>query len=116
MLNLRKVYPYGLNDSLNEVIDTSDVVGCPFPSLPRSYCEPSGRSISKNKKVMDHNLFFAKILYLLNNKIYLVAHFLRVSLFSMGKNDLKSLAQRINKMRVDDDHILFSTWFKMAYI
>ena len=63
---------------------------------------------------MDHNLFFAKFKHLLNNQIHAVAHFLRVSLFSMRTKDLKVIAQCINEMLLDDHFILFSIWYKMA--
>ena len=41
-------------------------------------------------------------------------YFLRVSLFSMRKYDLKLIAQRINEMLLDDECILFTAWYKMA--
>ena len=43
MLKLRTIYPYGLNDSLNEplkgVMDYS--VGLNYPPLPRKYTRPN---------------------------------------------------------------------------
>ena len=108
MLKLRTVYPYGLNDALNKLADTTGVVGRPFPSLPRSHSRPFIRSISKNTKLMDHDIFFTKFRHLLDDQLLSVAHFCRVSLFSMRKYDLKLIAQRINEMLLDDDCIWFT--------
>merc|ERR1712141_752601 len=103
--------PYGLNDALNEIVDTTGAVVRPFPSLPRSHSRPCIRSVSKNTKLMDHDIFFNKFRHLLDNQLRSVAHFLRVSLFSMRKYDLKLIAQRINEMLIDDECILFTAWY-----
>ena len=114
MLKLRTVYPYGFNDALNEIIETSGGIGRPFPSLPRAHSRPSIRSVSKNTKLLDHDLFLTKFRHLLCNQLRSVAHFLRVSLFSMRKADLNKIAQRINEMLLEDECVLFNTWYRMA--
>ena len=114
MLKLRTVYPYGLNDALNEIVDTTGIVGRTYPSLQCSHSRPSIRSISKNTKLMDHDIFFTKFRHLLDNQLRSVAHFLRVSLFSMRKYDLKLIARRINEMLLDDECILFTVCYKMT--
>ena len=88
MLKLR-TWAHGLNDALNEIVDATGVVGRPFPSLPRSHSGPCIGSVSKNTGLMDHDIFFNKFRHLLDNQLRYVAHFLRVSLFSMRKYDIK---------------------------
>ena len=49
MLKLRTLYPYGLNDSLDEPIKgvSDHIVGLNFPSLSRKYSRPKHRVFDK---------------------------------------------------------------------
>ena len=51
MLKLRTVYPYGLNDALNEIVDITGIVGRTFPSLQHSHSISCIRSISKKYQI-----------------------------------------------------------------
>ena len=59
-------------------------------------------------------IYIYTYIYTLCNQLRSVAHFLRVSLFSMRKADLNKIAQRINEMLLGDECVLFNTWYRMA--
>ena len=115
MLKLRTIYPYGLNDSLNEplkgVLDYS--IGLNFPPLPRKYTRPNQRVFNHSKMQRSSEIFIVKLRHLLVHKIDEAAKLIRVSLANMRKKELKALGGYIRGSVSEEEMELYSIWFKM---
>ena len=116
MLKLRTIYPYGLNDSLNEPLKgvMGDSVGLNYPPLPRKYTRPNNRVFNHSKILRNSETFIAKLRHLLVHKIDEAAKLIRVSLANMRKKELKGLAGYITNSVLDEEMELYSIWFKMT--
>ena len=89
LIKLRTVYPYGLNDSLNDhssmkVVDTTGITALLFSPLPRTLSRPPRVHNHNNNTSQDSDSFFTKFLDLLNNRSH-ATNFLRRGLLSMNK-------------------------------
>ena len=57
--------------------------------------------------------FVAKLRHILDKRIELAASFIRISLSSMRKKNLKALAQYIHENILSEEYDEFSLWFRM---
>ena len=65
MLKLRTIYPYGLNDSLNQPLKKV----MDYSPLPRKYTRPNHRVFNNSKILRNSETFIAKLRHLLVHKI-----------------------------------------------
>ena len=122
MLNLRTVYPYGLNDSLNFTPDVpgascdgvNGVVGKLFPSLSRFHSR-SARIHNHNSTQSDNVDFLSNIKLCLDMDPGSSAFNIRKLLTSMRKSHLKKIALQLNEFlsNVSCDFLYFQ-WYRMA--
>ena len=105
MLKLRTVYPYGLNDALNFTPNCDEpyasregvngVVGKLFPRLPRILSYPK-RVHNHNSSNFDPTTFLSDIEQWLRNDPMSASSNIRITLSSMKKSHLKSVALQLN--------------------
>jgi len=94
MLKLRTVFPYGLNDEIGSEYKNEDrsCIGRIFPPLKRNFSRISRGAKRKSSNGLSAKDFFRKFQELLVSNIKDSLNFLRVSITSMKKAELKRLA------------------------
>ena len=119
MIKLRTVYPYGLNDSLNDqssmkVVDTTGITALLFSPLPRTLSRPPRVHNHNNNTTQDSDSFFTKFFDLLANNRGHAANFLRRGLLRMNKMNLTILAKRFSSELCKDVNEKYVQWLKMG--
>ena len=78
-------------------------------------CRPTHRVFNKTSINKENSqTFIAKLRHILQHKIDQAARFIRISLASMPKKELKLLAAYINDFVLGDERENFPSWFKMT--
>ena len=114
MMELRTVYPYGLNDRVVDEYKTANThinVANKFPSLPRKYIRANRGTLHKCISKFLPNEFISELSDILESSIIYAPNFIRVSLYSMKKRDLKIFHQLLNaKLSNEFSDFLFSKY------
>ena len=95
------VYPYGLNDRLKDDYMTdqnSTRIGSKFPKLKRSFQRISRGFNRKGKSRLNHLEFLSKLDNILKENLKESLNFIRMSLYSMKKVELKHLGDHLNEL------------------
>ena len=101
MHELRTIFPYGLNDTIEDEFKTDNKYRTKFSSLPRKY---SRLHRGKNHKVVPHLLpqqFLKDLNQMLNSSIKDARNFIRISISSMKKSYLKITYQLLSTKLCD---------------
>ena len=99
MLKLRTVFPYGLNDRIGDEYKTDQfqhAIASRFPPLKRSHPRIKRGISRKGHNTVTHTVFLKKLNNLLQNNLHDSLNFIRFSLASMKKSELKLLADLVN--------------------
>ena len=99
MMLLRTVYPYGLNDRVGDEYKTANTyinVANKFLSLPRKYIRANRETLHKGISKLLPNEFISNLSDILESSITDAPNFIRVSLYSMKKCDLKIVHELVN--------------------
>lgn len=99
MLQLRTVYPYGLNDRVGNEFkrDTSgSLIGLNFPSLKRPYPRRCRGTRRKGEMKLDHKTFLSHFKHKLKTDLKGCLNFIRRSISSMRKSEIRNLADLIH--------------------
>ena len=115
---LRTVYPYGLNDRVGDDYmkeqDTS-MIGSKFPSLKRSYQRVSRGISRKGISQLNQLQFISKLDVSLKENLKESLNFIRMSLSSMKKTELKLLGDNINDLLLNKPiDFPFTQWYLAA--
>ena len=117
MLKLRTVFPYGLNDRIGDEFkneDTHVAVGKRFPRLIRSHPRVARGSLRKGKNQLTYLKFLEQLKHLLKNRLPEALNFIRISVTSFKKKDLKKLADAVNDILSDSDNQFnFHQWYSV---
>ena len=118
MKTLRTVYPYGLNDRVNDDYmkdQENDRVGLKFPPLKRVYSRIGRGANRKGHCKLNHETFMDSLDHLLMTDIKEAMNFIRMSLTTMKKSSLKSLGDTINDFLLSKPtNFLYSQWYSVA--
>ena len=118
MKTLRTVYPYGLNDRMGDdcVRDQiSERIGSKFPTLKRSFKRGSRREKRIGDKTLNHERFLERLDAILSNDVKEALNFIRMSLCTMRKVDLKRLGDKISDLLLSRPlDFPFSQWYSAA--
>ena len=99
MKELRTVYPYGLNDRIGDEPITPNThinVGLRFKALPRRNKRISRGKLHNGITNLKPNDFIEKLKHVLDTDITSAPNFLRISLASMKKSNLKTVHQLLS--------------------
>ena len=116
MLKLRTVFPYGLNDRIGDEFkneNTHFAVGKRFPPLSRVHPRFARGSSRKGKNPITCSQFLNQLGDLLNSHLSEALYFIRVSVSSFKKKDLKILADKVNDIISSSDESQFSQWYSI---
>ena len=110
MMELRTVYPYGLNDRVGDKTANTHInVANKFPSLARKYIRANRGTLHKGISKLLPNEFISDLSDILESSIIDAPNSIRVSLYSMKKRDLKIVHLLLNaKLSNESSHFLFS--------
>ncbi len=124
MLELRTLYPYGLNDSLNSTsnnnVETKDgldkIVGKLFPALPRARARSVRQFHNRNRqRPVNYGIFLQQLGLWCRNDLKNAAFLIRTSLVSMNKRHLKQIADYISdNLANHTNEFLYTQWYLMA--
>ena len=128
ILKLRTVYPFGLNERVdlntdNESLDNlefkngEDMISKHFPSLPRLFVRnENNRHVNRRGVIdFDYDAFLNSLNFWITSDLPNAANNIRISLASMKKRHLKSVAEYINDFLNDkDSDFLYLNWYLMA--
>ena len=120
MLKLRTVWPYGLNDSLNEVSSNSigdeDIVGKKFPPLPKKSNTPLRRTRNYHRqRPLNYTMYVRQMNSWLDQDLQHAAYNIRISLDHLNKKHLKKLADFLSDFLLEqDEHFLYTQLYLMA--
>ena len=120
ILKLRTRYPYGLNNKIGDEfqhVNDDSVIGIYFPSLDRKSGRPENTRHPRNynNTCFDTATFISNLDSILERDIKNAPNFIRVSLFSIKKKELRQIGNFI--MDHLDQHpasFLYTTWYRMA--
>ena len=115
---LRTAYPYGLNDRLSDDYmkdqDTS-MIGLRFPPLKRSYQRLSRGLNRKGNTRLNHVEFLSTLDNMLIENLKDSLNFIRMSLSSMKKSELKLLGDNLNDLLLNKPiDFPFTQWYMVA--
>ena len=118
MLELRTIFPYRLNDRIGDEykkVDAHFAVGKRFLTLKRNYPRLSrGKNRTGINKLSCDN-FLLQLDRILMSDIKEALNFIRKSLSSLNKKELKKLGEIISdKLNNVDNDFQFSQWYSMA--
>ena len=115
---LRTVFPYGLNDRVGDdfMRDQANVrIGLKFPSLKRTFDRVSRRNSRKGSKGMTHKTFLNKLEEILKSNLKEALNFIRMSLSTMKKSELKQLGYAVRELLGSKSlDFPFSQWYSAA--
>jgi len=117
MLKLRTVYPYGLNDRVGDEWkkdDTHDTVAKRFPRLERKHARNSRGKNRYGNSNMNPKSFLIKLKNTLISNIKDAANFIRFTLSSIKKTDLKIIYSLLESEISNSNNSQFSQWYLMA--
>ena len=118
MKTLRTVYPYGLNDRMSDdyMADQSkDKIGLKFPPLKRTFSRVGRGTKRKGAPSLNHQSFMDQLDSILNTNIKEAANFIRMSLSTMKKSQLKQLGDKINDLLLSNPlDFPYEQWYSMA--
>ena len=117
MLKLRTVFPYGLNDRIGDEFkneDTHFAVARRFPALNRSHPRVARGSLRKGINQLTCLNFLKQLKKLLNTHLSEALNFIRVSVTSFKKKELKKLADAVNDTLSNSDcQFIFHQWYSV---
>ena len=117
-MELRTVYPYGLNDRVGDEYKTENThvnVANKFPSLPRKFICVNRGKLHKGTSKLLPNEFMSGLSSILETSIIDAPNSIRVSLCSMKKCHLKIVHQLLNdKLSNEFSDCLFGQYFHQA--
>lgn len=118
MKTLRTVYPYGLNDRVGDDYmkdQATERIGLKFPTLKRSFNRSNRRENRKGHHCLDHEHFLKRLHEVLTGNIKEALNFIRISLITMKKEELKRLGDTINDLLLSKPlDFPFSQWYTVA--
>lgn len=118
MKTLRTVYPYGLNDHVGDDYmrdQARERIGSKSPSLKRSFNRGNRREKRKGTNNINHDTFLEKLRKILTNDLTEALNFIRMSLTSMKKVELKRLGDKINDFLLGKPlYFPLSQWYTVA--
>ena len=117
MIELRTAYPYGLVGDEYKTANTHINVANKFPSLPMIYIRANRGTLHKGISKLLPNEFISYLSDILESSIIDAPNFIRVSLYSMKRRDLKVVHQLLNaKLSNESSDFLFSQYFHQGWI
>ena len=115
MLRLRSVYPYGLNDRIGDDFkhtQSQSRVGSLFPPLPRLHQRVSRGKFHKRVSILLPDKFISNLNDYLINDLPATMNFIRVSLSSMKKTNLKDVYGKISTLLSEaTQNTGFNQWY-----
>ena len=115
MLELRTIFPYGLNDRIGDEYKKEDshfAVGRRFTALKRKHPRISRGKNRSGASKLTCERFLTKLDELLKSNIKEVLNFIRKSLASMKKSQLKTLGKKVSEFLVDvDENSSYAQWY-----
>ena len=99
MMELKTVYPYVLIDRVGDEYKTANThinVANKFSPLPGKYIRANRGTLYKGISKLLPNEFISDLSDILESSIIDAPNFIRVSLYSMKKRDLKNVHQLLN--------------------
>ena len=118
MKTLRTIHPYGLNDRVGDDFmrdQATERIGSKFPTLKRSLNRVNRRESRKRYCRLDHNMFLKRFVEILMGDVKEALNFIRVSLTTMEKTELKRLGDKINDLLLSKPlDFPYSQWYTVA--
>ena len=116
MLQLRTVFPYGLNDRIDEYqLGRRDCIGKKFPSLKRNFERSSRGRFHNSPHGPNHESFLNQFDLKLETSLKDALNFARLSLSSMKSSELKKLATVItDRFSNQQREFPFSQWYSVC--
>ena len=118
MLKLRTVFPYGLNDRIGDEFKnqkTHFAVANRFPPLNRAQPRTSRGILRKGNNPLSIKTFLTKLSDKLQTSLPDALYFIRVSVSSFNKKDLKKLADIVSDMlSTSANRSEFSQWYSVV--
>ena len=118
MMELRTVYPYGLNDRMGDEYKTENThvnVANKFPSLPMKFIRVNRGTLHKGTSKLLPNEFMSDLSRLLETSVIDIPNVIRVTLCSTKKCHLKIVHQLLNdKLSNEFSDCLFGQYFHQA--
>ena len=120
ILKLRTMYPYGLNNKIGDEfqhVTDDNVIGVYFPHLERKSDRPVNTRHPRNYKNTYFNTaaFISKLDDILQNDIKNAPNFIRVSLFSIKKKELRQIGNFImDHLDKHPSSFDYTIWYRMA--
>ena len=113
MLKLRTVFPFGLNDRVDEYQrEEKNCVARKFPSLKRNFERLSRGNFRQSPRGPSHEIFFRDFNQKLKTSIKDSMNFARMSLSSMKKSELKRVASLLtDQFSIQDKDFKYSQWY-----
>ena len=112
------VYPYGLNDRMGDDYmkdQASDRVGKKFFTLKRNFNRGPRRLSRIGKGKLDNQTFLNELAKILVSDIKNASNFIRISLGTLKKSELKKLGDKINDVLLSSPiDFMFTQWYPMA--
>ena len=116
MLQLRTIYPYGLNDPVGDEYkreDSHHLVANRFPPLSRKHPRAS-RGLAYRGNNLTSTDFFNKLTTMLKDDLPNTLNYIRVSIASLKKSELKRVANLINDKINERSSNAFDQWYFAA--